>query len=494
MTKLSPARRLKDLAAAAMLGTDRAGAAAKAGELLTQAAVLGAQARAGFKPRLLAGRMAPCPADPRSVAGAAPMATLMRLLSEPDVGLITEWSELASARQVRVADSAVPVLLDWWSRQPRRPEVVWSVLGKRGEWLASQNPSWRKRVAGSEIPSDADEIWQTGKTPERVALLLTIRRHDAARALALIQSTWKSDGADEHRRFIEVLREGCSIADEPFLETALDDKSKLVRRAAAAVLSLIPNSRFKRRMNERARQMIAMNEKRGAAGRGAKVVLTPPKEFDVSWERDGVESQAASAKGQRAWWLRQILSAADLSVWTDALELDPAGVLACIGEDDYFGDALDAMSAAAERGGDAAWSTAIVRCRLQDKKVDIRAIDGLWRNLRPEDREALLLETADHKRFTLAERLQILASTGTRWSRPFSGAALKLLNKESQSMGVVWSLHEAVDLASRSVAPEFAEQFAETVTKLVGNEPTESFKRSIDRVRLRADMHKEFAS
>jgi hypothetical protein len=51
-----------------------------------------------------------------------------------------------------------------------------------------------------------------------------------------------------------------------------------------------------------------------------------------------------------------------------------------------------------------------------------------------------------------------------------------------------------VERVSRWVAPETAEQFAETVAAMFPDEPTESFRKSIDRVRLRADMHKEFAS
>src|ERR1043165_9152002 len=200
----SPALRLRELAAAAMIGTDRSGSGSPE-KLLTEASVVGARMRSGWKPRASEGALPACPAESRAPASAAAQATLFRLIGDPDAGLIEEWAMLAQGRGVRVADAAVPALMDWWSRQPKRSEVVYAVLGQRGEGLASLYPAWRKPVAGSQIPADADDIWQTGKAPERQAILVTIRRHDPARALALVQSTWQTDGAGEGRRVVEAV-------------------------------------------------------------------------------------------------------------------------------------------------------------------------------------------------------------------------------------------------------------------------------------------------
>ncbi len=492
MSGASPASRLRVLAATSMVGTDHGGASVKPERLLDDAAVQGARARAGLKAARVEGRVPACPPESVPIAGPAPMATLMRLLSDPDVGLLTEWAELAHARGVRVADSAVPALLDWWSRQPKRPDVVFALLGAHGAWLASLNEVWRKPASGAEIPANADEVWQTGAATERAALLLTIRRQDPTRALALVQSTWAHDGAEERRRFIEVLGEGCSMVDEPFLESALDDRSKVVRRAASSVLGRIPESRLRARMNERARSILAVERQRGILKRGVKITLSPPKEFDKAWERDAIEEQAASGIGKRAWWMRQILSAADLSVWTEATGLDPAGVLEAINGDDYFGDALEALSEVAAVRADGAWCKAIVHRLLEERKVQVHELRGLWQNLSAAQREPLLLDTAKHKKFSAIERWSILASAEHRWSSAFSDAALCLLAADSPGKGDVWSLHDAVERISRWIVPEQAERFAEMVSAILSEDSTASLRKSIDRVRLRADMHKEF--
>lgn len=488
----SPVSVMKKMAAGAVIGTDRSGAKPEA--VLTLAAVLGLRARAGWRARACSGSIAECPADSRPVAPEAAMGTLLRLMGNPDGGVIEEWAELAKAAGVRIADSTVPVVMDWWSRQPRRSEVVYSVLGKRGEWLASLNEAWVKPVAASEVPTNADELWQTGKTPERVALLLTLRRHDPARGLAMVQSTWASDGADERRRFVEMLLQGRSMADEPFLETTLDDKSKLVRRQACAVLGAIAGSRYRARMNERAKAIITVDGNRGRLKKGVKVALSPPADFDKSWERDGIDEQAASGIGKRAWWMRQILMAADLSVWTDVTGLEPAAVLDAIKDDDYFKDALTALTETAYAAGQPDWSAALVRQLLDHRKLDPVAIQNLCAHLPPSRREELLLEAADHKKLTGPDRWSLMASSKDRWSPEFSRKALKLLVKNRAHGSAAYVLYEPVERVSRVVAVEAADQFEETVNEMFADQPTDSFKRSIDRVRLRADMHKEFAT
>lgn len=492
MSVPTQASRWRDLAASAVIGTDRSGGAVGPSEVLTLAAVLGATSRAGLRPARLAGRVPSCPVDQRPVAGAAAMATLTRLLSDPDAGLIEEWATLAHAKGVRVVDGVVPVLLDWWARQPRRARFVFSVLGTRGVWLSSLNDAWRRPVAGDEVPPDTDDLWQTGRASERAALLVTVRAHDPARALELVRSTWESDGADERRAFVEALREGASMADEPFLEGALDDKSKVVRREAAGVLGAIAGSRLVARMNERAKGMIVVEKKRGLLKRGVKVSLQPPAEFAAEWARDGIEERVGTGTGKRSWWMRQILSLVELSVWTELTGLEPQGVLEALSTDDFFEDALQAMVLAAGRTTDSLWRTALLRHLLAREIPNLQMLQGLWAGLAQAKSEELLLEAARHAKLGAADRLAMLATSEHRWTRKFSVEALRLVRADKPKASDSWRLLDGVERVSRLVAPESADLFEETVVAMFPDEPTKGFRKSIDRVRLRSDMHKEF--
>ena len=422
-------------------------------------------------------------------------ATLLRLLADPDPALIEEWAQLALSHGVRVDGATAPLVLEWWARQPRRSESVFAALGRRGEWLASLNADWRKPVATLDIPADADDVWQSGKSAERLAILTSVRRQDPARARALVESTWQSDNANDRQRFLEALAEQRSMADEHFLETALDDRSKLVRRQAAALLALIPGSRLRQRLSDSAEAIITVRTTRGTllSRSRQQIVLVPPESFAASWERDGIEERAPEGVGQRAWWMRQILARAGLAVWTGRTEMTPEGILESLKKDDYFGDAMQALVSAAASAGDPVWSTAMVRALRDQSSIDLDSIAALLEGLPDDQREALLLETLAKARLTSVDRWTVLTSFDRPWSPEFSAGAMKILSaKVTKDPEDAWRLTRVLEAASRQISPEALEAFEDAVARSFLGESVESAMKHVERVRLRADMRKEF--
>lgn len=504
MTTASPPQLIGELSTTALIGTDRHGGGQDGPrKLLTQAAIAFTQARAGHRPGRGSEQLPPCPVETRPAAPGLAISLLERLLADPDAGLIDEWCNLAHTRSQRVTDAIAPLLLEWWSRQPQRSEVVFAVTGVLGPWLCGLNPSWNKPVASSDIPADADERWQTGTPAERAALLTTIRRHDAARGLALVASTWATDGADERRRFLEVLGQQVSSADEPFLEKALDDRAKTVRQQAATVLSALPGSQLRTRLSAAARACITVTAKRSLLGR-AKVTLAvePPKDFDKLWERDGIDESAAQGKGQRAHWLRQLLSAAELSIWSAHSGLDAGAFLKALAEDDYFDDVLTALIHALSITPDPVWTHAILQAALDRPKRPWQSLTPVWTKLPAAHREPLLLEVAAHARFTPQDRWAILsaqagAQTGAQtesWSHDFSLRAMKLLTDHPAAKAELnWELTGQIRQISSSINPSALAAFEQALTANCGDTQTDSIRASLNRVRLRADMCKEFS-
>jgi hypothetical protein len=136
-------------------------------------------------------------------------------------------------------------------------------LGKRGRWLARQNPDWAYAVAG-EVPDEPgaiDEAWTTGTPEARVALLRQLRQADPARGRELLASTWKTDGPEDRAAFLKAFEIGLGPDDEPFLEAALDDRRKEVRAAAIELLTRLPGSRLVRRMIERVAPLLSLPSK-----------------------------------------------------------------------------------------------------------------------------------------------------------------------------------------------------------------------------------------
>ncbi len=284
--------------------------------------------------------------------------------------LLDEWLTLANGAAQRVPHGLIPALLDCAVRHVAIRDPVAAAVDHRGAWLMSLNPRWRVGVGEKE---DAETIWSTGTKDQRVSALRRLRATEPAGAVALVQSTWREDGADERTAFVEAMSVGLGDADEPFLESALDDRSKQVRTAVVSLLSRLPRSGFVQRMTARADAAVAF-----AAG---KIVVTLPAAFDKSWERDDVTEKPAVRSGDRQWWVRQFVAAVPPTHWSTAWEIDARACVAAAGASEFGGLMIDAWADATARHPDPAWAAAILHAR---PRVD------LLEPLSPEARQPIV--------------------------------------------------------------------------------------------------------
>lgn len=500
-TKSPPARFL-DLSARALLGADRAGAAAGGGEaasaaMLRDAALLGAKSRAGFKAQRSASVPSLCPDDPVPTVGRASAATLARLLADPDGDLIVEWAELAIQHRKRAPDALIPALLDWCVAHRNICAPVRRVTGVKGDWLSAMNPKWSGGPALKALPADVDSAWQTGNAAERRALLATIRSVEPSRADSLLRSTWSSDSADDRRRFIELLETGLSPADEPLLEWALDDRSKLVRQSASALLVRLPGSALVARMTAAARAMLTAEagKKKLLRKSAPKLTIEPPTEFDPVWERDGIDEKPPSGVGKRAWWLRQIIARTPPSLLHADAALSASEFLEAVAESDYAKDMIIALTESSVLAADAVFCAALLKHRLEHKTAHAIESAPLWKAIPPAHREAVLLEALALTKLTWKEHWSVLGGSDMHWSPAFSQAACKLLTNSLPAKPLDWYVVGSdLDSISRQIHPSALEAFESLIRAGFKDDPTASIIRSLDRVRLRADMHKEFAS
>ena len=164
--------------------------------------------------------------------------------------------------------------------------------GSLARWLAALNPEWEVPVPET---GSAPETWRLGNAEQRRGYLATLRASDPAAARELLAASW--DGADQAERavFLSVLADGLGPADEPLLETALDDRAAEVRSRAAVLLAGLPGSALGRRMTERARRCLRIEH----GPRGTRLVAVPPVESDASMRRDGIAP--GPGRGARGW-------------------------------------------------------------------------------------------------------------------------------------------------------------------------------------------------
>ncbi|MEU0166258.1 DUF5691 domain-containing protein [Streptomyces iakyrus] len=537
------------LVTTALLGTDRRtppGAAPGPDAplaLLDAAAVETVRRRAGLRPARAAERPQAAPKDVRPALPPAAARRLAMLLADrpgpsggrrgaaPDLTeLLPQWLAVANARGFAPPPQVLPALLDAArGRTDLRPAAL-EFAGPRALWLARLNPDWRFALraapgGGTALPHLQDDdavrrLWQEGLFAERVALLSALRSRTPAAARDLLASTWGTERAEDRLMFLDSLREGLGPDDEPFLEQALADRSRNVRATAAELLSALPGSALAARMAVRAEACVAIDHTRSArpsrTGDGipggttqttVTIAVEAPHECDPGMERDGVVAKAPAGRGERSWWLGQLVEAAPLGTWSRRLGgRTPREIVALPVADGWQGELHAAWCRAAVRQRDAAWSRAL----LGDPSAPEAGGPGA---VSLAERAKLLgtLGAAERAEWVagfiaahgLSEAFQLLGVCAVPWAAPLGRAVVDSLNIARDAGSYPWSFSGVMGLAERCLDPSEASRLdallavpdePENASPGAGGYWAEAFQRLVTTLRLRAAMAEELGA
>ncbi|MER5888404.1 DUF5691 domain-containing protein [Streptomyces sp. NPDC001941] len=526
----------EDLVASALLGTDRRppppGVAAPGRDapsaLLDAAAARTVRRRAGLLPAVAAEPPAPAPGDERRPLPGPARRRLSLLLADrtspahsgggrrgsaPDLTeLLPQWLAAANAHGYRAPAAALPALLDAArARTDLRPQAM-VFAGARGLWLARLNPDWRFALrglpGGAALPGPDEaeavgRLWEEGLFAERVALLSSVREHDPAAALGLLGSTWASERAEDRLMFLDSLRTGLDDADEPFLEAALADRSRNVRATAAELLSALPRSALAGRMAARAASCIALDR----SGDGPAVVVEAPHECDASMQRDGVIPNAPAGRGERSWWLGQLVEAAPLGTWPGRLGgRAPEAIVRLPVRDDWADELHAAWCRAAVRQRDAPWARALLGAPATPPATGPGTSSLAERakllGILPADERACWVAgfIAAHG---LSEAFQLLGVCAVPWAGELGRAVVDALEIARDAGSYPWSFSGVMGLAERCLDPVEAGRL-EFLTAVpdegaeaapgAGGYWAEAFQRLVSTLRLRGEMAAELGA
>ncbi|MEV4561544.1 DUF5691 domain-containing protein [Kitasatospora sp. NPDC049285] len=469
-----------ELQGAALLGTDRrplpdtpgtplaeaVDRADPAAALLDLAALTVVRRRAGALPAAALQPPAPAPADQRPPLP-EPAARRLDVLLGTRTGhgstanlaeLLPQWLTAARAHGYRLPPALVPALLDAArARSELRADAV-ALAGPLGRWLAPQNPDWKyvtRTAVADATGQDGELVWQEGLFAERVTHLTRLRRTDPAAGLALLATTWTTERAEDRVLFVDALQDGLSPADEEFLEAALADRSKNVRATAAELLSTLPGSALADRMAARARAAVHYD--------GARLTVTPPTACDAAMQRDGIPVKSPTGRGERAWWLGEIVAAAPLSLWTADTGLTIAQLLAlptaetaADGGAEWAEDLREAWARAAVRQRDTAWARALLGAAPRPGR-DTRTPGSparLLAVLPPAERA--VWTAAFVQTHGLGDAFQLLGACATPWTPPLSTAVVAALKRAAELGAYPWSHSGVLGMTERALAPETA--------------------------------------
>ncbi|MEU2335198.1 DUF5691 domain-containing protein [Streptomyces sp. NPDC013172] len=517
----------EDLVTTALLGTDRLPAVTGGPgreapvALLAEAAVATVRRRAGLRPAPAARRLEPAPEDPRPALPAAAARRLTMLLSDrPGTGtggrrgtspdlmeLLPQWLAAAHARGFAAPPGTLPALLDAArGRTDLRPAAL-AFAGPRALWLARLNQDWRFALraapgGGAALPDPEDaaavrRLWQEGLFAERVALLSALRARDPEGARELLAGTWATERAEDRLMFVDSLRTGLAAGDEPFLEQALSDRSRNVRATAAELLSALPGSALAGRMAVRAAACVAVDH----TGDGPVLAVEAPPECDPGMERDGVVARPPTGRGERSWWLGQLVEAAPLATWAARLGgRTPQEIVALPVADGWQGELHAAWCRAAVRQRDGAWARALLGAPAAPEAggpgaVSLAERAKLLGTLTAAERADWVAGfIAAHG---LSEAFQLLGMCALPWSAPLGRAVVDALNIARDAGSYPWSFSGVMGLAERCLDPAEAGRLdallaipdeREDAAPGAGGYWAEAFQRLVTTLRLRATM------
>ncbi|HVE16979.1 MAG TPA: DUF5691 domain-containing protein, partial [Chthoniobacterales bacterium] len=332
-------------------------------EFLTRAGALALWRQAGFRPRRTEWKNDPAPAETTVPVSRTSADHLRAMLAGRCRIVLPEWLGAAAFHERHVPPELLPALLDLARQDGALRSLAFRAGGKRAQWLVAYNPAWGLAV------SDQPVSWETGNREQRLAILRELRATDPEGARVRIEAEWKSEPADIRAEFLTELKSNLSDADASFLDSALDDRSKEVRRVVVDLLARLPASLFAARMLARAQPLLAW--KRGGLLSRASIEVALPGEQDSIAARDGLDSKIFGSQkvfGEKAVVLILILSTVPLSHWETEFQAAPDTILKAAEKNEFVHALITGWGWAALRQRNAKWGEALLDFPIEPQR------------------------------------------------------------------------------------------------------------------------------
>jgi len=463
------------------------------GLLLRAASVVGLYRSAGVAPTVDT-QPSPeaCEQDEASRVNRASGQHLALMLDGEFREVLQEWLAAMNSAHKRVPEELLPALLDLGRDERSLRSLIVAVLGRRGEWLAAQNPDWSYAAQRHE-----KEVWDTGSREERLPLLNHLRAVDPNGARELLATTWSQESAKDRVAFLEKFAIGLDSSDESFLNEALHDRSVEVRRAARVLLAQLP-SEFSRRLKDLADQVLTF--RKPLIGKARIEVALP--EDPIEWlkandlEIDNPPRAAGRSVGPKGWALKEMISLIPTAHWTELWQKSPIEIIRAGDESEWRESFAEGFVAAAQRNRDPAWIEALFLYTSTDPKHT--PLIELAAYLPPARLEALILNSLKSKSAGLSDdhfAFGFLMVHRSAWSDQLSRAVVKSVKKrinQGKDSIIDWQTTMALKQFARYVSPALYDEL--TAGWPMEADSWTNWSKAVDRFQsllaFRRDMHR----
>ncbi|SEI98702.1 hypothetical protein SAMN05216327_105130 [Dyadobacter sp. SG02] len=339
---------------------------------------------AGTKPVTIDAHLPECPAESRTVVTGQLAALLQSAMKDQNDVLFGFLVFRIVQRNEVVQPQLVPALLNKALERKNDKEQLLGICGMTGQWLCDLNPQWKVLRDGTR---DEENVWETGSTESRKTFLTALRKTDPNAAIALLEGTLSQENANNRLAFLQLLNDGLSLSDEPFLQKLLTDKSQKVRETVVGMLRQIQGSAVNRSHFEWLLRMIGVQEERHLlVTKKKKLVISDAVMPDESIFKTGVE-RVSTEKGvqDHVFIAGQLLSAIDPAALSESMELTDQQSIGLFLEHPAAKALLPFLTSAAVQFRNKAWALALLH------RGDARDI-GLLNALTPVERLPFYLQ------------------------------------------------------------------------------------------------------
>ena len=402
--------------------------------------------------------------DARPLLPSATAARLTALVASRSEAL-PEYLGAAAKTGCRAPAELLPPLFDYARGSIAVRADLMKLAGPRGTWLAKQNQQWSTFTRYAAAPDP--EAWLSDKPHERIGYLTWFRGKDPASARELVEQVWTQSGqsglsagglsAETRAAYVEALGVGLGPEDEPFLESALDDKSRQVRAEAVRLLATLPSSRFAERMVARLHARVTVVTK------NAEVLVTlkdKPDEAAEDEARDGIgegwvqtEDERRLARMQPSYWLEDLIASTPLSAWEQYCELTPAELMRATAANRWEANACHrGWRSATLRQKDTRWAEAFCAVNASNDMLELLSDEAA-------ERWCLSVVASHRSQYSIHSAPSILSRLGRPWPDAVCQALLDAIPAylPNATRNDVARFFGMDNLAGRWMPPSFAD-------------------------------------
>lgn len=269
--------------------------------------------RGGTKLRRESASIPVCDPDPKDLLSAGAVDIFLRLLKGEFPEVLSECLGLAFVSGRILPGRVLPQLLEAATKDHSLRPTSRKLAGERGIWIARRYHKFSWITDDQKV---VDSSWEDGTPVERITWLRQVRSSEPSRALEAVVSHWSGEEVAMRESILRLISENPFPSDEAWLEQqALTDRRQEVRDLAAVSLASLPGSAFRKRVLGRIGTHVKIQRRLLKRA----IMVEPPGGFDPSWATDGIKEKPPQGTGEKAWWLRQMISLVPMDEWPDLL-------------------------------------------------------------------------------------------------------------------------------------------------------------------------------